>query len=87
MAVDVLRQVRTQNPIRDQLWGGRSDSNTQEGDDVWVFQASPRHGLFIEILAGSIGREQPLDPNLRTTKSSFVDVAVIPPDGRVATNL
>jgi hypothetical protein len=50
IVLDILRQVFTRNPIRDELEGGSRDSDTQEGDDVRVFQVFPCYSLFVEAL-------------------------------------
>jgi len=37
IVLDMLRQILTRNPIRDQLEGRRSDGDAQERDNVRVF--------------------------------------------------
>jgi len=50
MVLDVLRQVSARDPIRDQVKGRRSDGNTQEGDNVRMFQVFPSYNSFVKIL-------------------------------------
>ena len=46
--LDVFRQIAARHPFRNQLERGGSD--TEERDDVWVFQAFPQHGPLVERL-------------------------------------
>ena len=48
MLPDVFRQISAGHPFGNELERGRG--NTDEGDDVLVFQALPHHGLFEERL-------------------------------------
>jgi len=48
MLPDVLRQVPTRYPFRNELERGRSD--TKEGDNVSMFQAFPHHSFPIKGL-------------------------------------
>jgi hypothetical protein len=58
MFVDVLRQVSARHPFRDKLEWIRGD--TEEGNNVSVFQAFPYHNLLVEglqVSSGTVGRE------------------------------
>lgn len=46
--LEIFRQVPARHPLRDKLEGGYSDA--EEGQDVWVCQAFPHHGLVTERL-------------------------------------
>jgi hypothetical protein len=46
--LDVICKVPARHPIRDEL--ERSGSDTQEGDDVFVFQAFPYYSLLVKGL-------------------------------------
>ena len=50
--VNVFREFPTRHPDRNKLEGG--DGDAQEGDDVWVCQVFPHHGLLIEGLRVSL---------------------------------
>jgi hypothetical protein len=48
VALDVLRQSPVRHPIGDELERGGGD--TEEGDDVFVFQPFPHDSLLVERL-------------------------------------
>jgi len=45
---DVLQQVPTRHPLRNEVEGIGSD--TEQGEDVWVCQVFPHYSLFAESL-------------------------------------
>ena len=49
VGVDVLRQVSSGNPLRDQLQ--RIEVYPQEGDNIFVHQTFPYYGLLEESLS------------------------------------
>lgn len=46
--IDVLPEIPVRHPIQNELEG--SGSNSQQGNDVWMFQVSPRYGFLAERL-------------------------------------
>ena len=56
--LNVFRQVSTRHPCRNNLeWSG---GDTEEGDNIWVFQAFPHHSLPVEglrVSSGMVGME------------------------------
>jgi hypothetical protein len=58
VTIDVFRQISIRHPIGDELEGGEGD--TEEGDDVFVFQPFPHYSLLVERLgvsSASVHRE------------------------------
>ena len=49
--LDVFRQITARHPFRDEL--ERSGSDTEERDDIFVFQAFPQYGPPVERLRAS----------------------------------
>jgi hypothetical protein len=48
MLLDVICEIPTGHPIRDEL--ERSGGDTEEGNDVLVFQTFPHYSLLVEGL-------------------------------------